>query len=67
MIGYIQKQIDASEKLFEMMRIDHKERMSQTLIWADMNDSLLRKLEERDREIERLQGLLKAYEIAENL
>lgn len=67
MIGYIQKQIDASEKLFEMMRADHKERMTQVLVWADMNESLLRKLEERDREIERLQGLLKAHETAEKL
>jgi hypothetical protein len=66
-IGYIQKQIDASEKLFEMMRADHKERMTQVLVWADMNESLLRKLEERDREIERLQGLLKAHETAEKL
>jgi hypothetical protein len=32
-----------------------------------MNDSLIRKLEERDREIERLQGLLKAYETAEKI
>lgn len=67
MIGYIQKQIDASEKLFEMMRADHKERMTQVLIWADMNESLMRKLEERDREIERLQSLLKAHDTAEKL
>jgi len=66
-IGYIQKQIDASEKLFEMMRADHKERMTQVLIWADMNESLMRKLEERDREIERLQSLLKAHDTAEKL
>jgi len=67
MIGYIQKQIDASEKLFEMMRADHKERLTQILIWSDMNESLLRKLDERDREIERLKGLLQAHETAEKL
>jgi hypothetical protein len=67
MINFIQKQIDASEKLFEMMRTDHKERMTQVLIWADMNESLMRKLEERDREIERLQSLLKAHDTAEKL
>jgi hypothetical protein len=39
--------------------------MTQVLIWADMNESLMRKLEERDREIERLQGLLKAHGTAE--
>ena len=67
MIGFIQKQLDASEKLFEMMRDDHKERMNQIFVWADMNESLLRKLAERDAEIERLQGLLQAYQTAEKL
>jgi len=61
MISFIQKQLDASERMFELMHRDHKERMEQTMMWADMNESLLRKLEERDAEIERLQGLLKAY------
>jgi hypothetical protein len=65
--SHIQKQLDISEQLFEMMRRDHKERMSQVLVWADMNESLLHKLEERDAEIERLQGLLKAYQTAEKL
>jgi hypothetical protein len=50
-----------------MMRRDHKERMGQVLVWADMNESLINKLKERDEEIERLQGLLKAYQTAENL
>jgi len=61
MISFIQKQLDASERMFELMHRDHKERMEQTMMWADMNESLLRKLEERDAEIERLQGILKAY------
>jgi hypothetical protein len=61
MISFIQKQLDASERMFELMHRDHKERMEQTMMWADMNESLMRKLEERDAEIERLQGLLKAY------
>jgi hypothetical protein len=65
--SHIQKQLDISEQLFEMMRRDHKERMSQVLVWADMNESLLHKLEERDEEIERLQGLLKAYQTVEKL
>jgi len=65
--SHIQKQLDISEQLFEMMRRDHKERMSQVLVWADMNESLLHKLKERDAEIERLQGLLKAYQTVENL
>jgi hypothetical protein len=61
MISFIQRQLDASERMFELMHRDHKERMEQTMMWADMNESLMRKLEERDAEIERLQGLLKAY------
>jgi len=65
--SHIQKQLDISEQLFEMMRRDHKERMGQVLVWADMNESLISKLKERDEEIERLQGLLKAYQTAENL
>jgi hypothetical protein len=65
--SHIQKQLDISEQLFEMMRRDHKERMGQVLVWADMNESLINKLKERDEEIERLQGLLKAYQTAENL
>ena len=65
--SHIQKQLDVSEQLFEMMRRDHKERMSQTLVWADMNESLLHKLKERDKEIERLRSLLQAHETAEKL
>jgi hypothetical protein len=65
--SHIQKQLDISEQLFEMMRRDHKERMDQVLVWADMNESLINKLKERDEEIERLQGLLKAYQTAEKL
>jgi hypothetical protein len=47
------------------MRRDHKQRMEQVVMWADMNDSLMRKLEERDKEIERLKVLLKAHKTAE--
>lgn len=65
--SHIQKQLDISEQLFEMMRRDHKERMSQILVWADMNESLLHKLKERDEEIERLRSLLQAHETAEKL
>ena len=59
---YIQRQIDASEKLFEMMRKDHKDRLHQTLVWADMNESLQKKLNERDKEITKLKKTLSAYE-----
>jgi hypothetical protein len=67
MIDFIQKQLEASEKLFEMMRQDHKERVHQAFVWADMSDSLTKKLAERDAEIEHLRKLLAAYQIAEKL
>jgi hypothetical protein len=54
-----------SERMFEIMHRDHKQRMEQIVMWADMNDSLMRKLEERDKEIDRLKALLKAHETAE--
>ena len=67
MINFIQKQVEMSERMFELMHRDHKQRMEQIVMWADMNDSLMRKLEERDQEIQRLQGLLKAYETVEKI
>lgn len=67
MISFIQKQLEASERMFELMHRDHKERMEQIVMWADMNESLMRKLEERDREIVRLQGLLRAHEVMEKI
>jgi predicted solute-binding protein len=67
MIDFIQKQLEASEKLYEMMRQDHKERVHQAFIWADINESLTKKLAERDAEIERLRKLLAAYQTVEKL
>ena len=67
MVTFIQKQIEMFERMFELMHRDHKQRMEQIVMWADMNDSLMRKLEERDKEIERLKALLKAHETAETI
>ena len=67
MISFIQKQIEVSERMFELMQRDHKERMEQIVMWADMNDSLMRKLQERDMEINRLNALLRAYESVEKI
>ena len=67
MISFIQKQLEASERMFELMHRDHKERMEQIVMWADMNESLMRKLKERDQEIVRLQGLLRAHEVMEKI
>jgi hypothetical protein len=51
MENFIEKQIDASERLFKMMLEDHKERMKDAALWGEMNAGLMRKLQERDEEI----------------
>jgi hypothetical protein len=60
MIDFIQKQIEASERLFQMMAEDHKGRMMDIQIWGQMNESYLRKLEERDAEIAVLKAKIAA-------
>lgn len=67
MIEFVQKQLEASERLFNMMMQDHKERVHQTMIWADMNAGLVKKLEERDALIEELRAKLAQYETAGRL
>jgi hypothetical protein len=66
-IDFVQKQLEASERLFNMMMQDHKERLQQTVIWADMNAGLIKKLEERDAEIAKLRAKLAQYETANEL
>jgi hypothetical protein len=62
MIDFIQKQIDASERLFQMMADDHKERMTDMQVWGQMNESYLKKLAERDAEIAALKQRIFALE-----
>ena len=57
MQDFIQKQLEASERLFEMMREDHKERMREIEVWAEASNSLMRKLDERDATIATLRTL----------
>jgi methylmalonyl-CoA mutase N-terminal domain/subunit len=64
-IEFVQKQIDASERLFKMMVEDHKERMVGVKVWVDMNESYQKKLAERDEEITRLKKKLELYEQTE--
>ena len=67
MIDFVQKQIEASEKLFQMMLEDHKERMVGVKVWVDMNESYQKKLAERDAEITALKNKLAVYETNEKL
>ena len=62
MIDFVQKQIEASERLFKMMAEDHKERMVGLKVWVDMNESFQKKLAERDAEITALKNKLAVYE-----
>jgi hypothetical protein len=56
MIEFIQKQIEASERLFEMMRSDHDTRMKEMEHWARTTQSLIEKLHERDMTIDMLRN-----------
>ena len=62
MIDFVQKQIEASERLFKMMAEDHKERMIGMQVWVDMNESYQKKLAERDAEIAALKQRIAVYE-----
>lgn len=67
MIDFVQKQIEASERLFKMMADDHKERMVGMKVWVEMNESYQKKLAERDAEIAELKAVVAAYKTAEKL
>ena len=67
MINFIQKQLDASERLFNIMVEDNKMRTQNLQMWIDMNESFQKKLAERDAEIERLRAKLSQYEVGEKL
>ena len=67
MIDFVQKQIEASERLFKMMADDHKERMIGMKVWVEMNESFQKKLSERDEEIRKLKQKLAVYETNEKL
>jgi methylmalonyl-CoA mutase N-terminal domain/subunit len=67
MIEFVQKQLEASERLFQMMVDDHKERMVGLQVWVEMNESYQKKLAERDAEIAELKALIAAHKAAEKL
>jgi hypothetical protein len=67
MIDFIEKQLQASDRMFKMMFEDHVERLEGLQMWADMNTNLIKKLEERDAEIKRLRAKLLAFETSETI
>ena len=64
---FIQKQIEASERLYNMMMADHKERFEKIAEVYALSENLQKKLNERDEEIRRLKRLLQAYETMESM
>ena len=54
MKDFINRQLEISDKLFKVMFDDHKERIRDMAMWAELDASLMRKLDERDSEIARL-------------
>jgi hypothetical protein len=63
MKDFMQLQVEASERLYNMMLEDHKERVRDMAVWADTSVSLMKKLDERDAEIVKLReeiAILKA-------
>jgi hypothetical protein len=67
MDNFIQKQIDASERLYNMMLSDHKMRFEKIAETYNLSESLQKKLNERDKTIADLRAKLMAYEVAEKL
>ena len=66
-IDFIQKQLDASERLFNMMAEDHKVRTKNLQMWIEMNESFQKKLDQRDAEIAVLRAKLSQYEVVERV
>lgn len=54
MKDFINRQLEISDKLFKVMFEDHKERIRDITMWAELDASLIKKLDERDAEIRRL-------------
>jgi hypothetical protein len=66
-MDFIQKQIEASERLYHMMMADHKARFEKLAEVYELSEHLQQKLNERDAEIATLRRQLRAYEIAERM
>ena len=65
MYDFIQKQIDASERLYNIMREDHNQRFEKIAAVYILSENLQKKLNERDAEIAKLRQKLRFYESAD--
>lgn len=57
---FMQMQVEASERLYQMMLDDHKERVRDMSMWAETSVSLMKKLDERDELITKLHAEIAA-------
>lgn len=57
---FMQMQVEASERLYQMMLDDHKERIRDMAMWAETSVSLMKKLDERDELITKLHAEIAA-------
>ena len=60
--GFMEKQVESSERLLEAMRIDFDEKDKFILTLMSTVQSLITKLDERDEEIENLREEIAAWE-----
>jgi hypothetical protein len=60
---FLKHQLDVAERLFEMMRQDFKERKEGESFWIETTKQLMDKLEDRDKEIQRLRNCIYELEI----
>jgi putative heme iron utilization protein len=67
MDNFIQKQIEASERLYNIMLADHKERFEKIAEVYALSEHLQKKINERDAEIAKLRRQLQAYETMERI
>lgn len=67
MRDFMATQIEIAERMFNMMAEDHSERIEAMRMWMDVNTSLVRKLEERDKLIDELRAELRQYKTADRL
>jgi predicted DNA-binding protein YlxM (UPF0122 family) len=67
MNDFIQKQIASSERLYKMMFDDHINRVKNVTCAYEVSESLQKKLEERDAEIEKLRKKIQVYEAIERM
>jgi hypothetical protein len=67
MKDFIQKQIESSERLYQIMMDDHTHRLKNMTEVYGLSESLQKKLQERDEEIRKLKRQLLTYESLERM